>query len=94
MRICFKVLRDVKIAILTCPFEPPKPKTKHKLDVTSIEDYRALRKYEEEKFNTMVTQVIVNLCFVNKTFLMLERRISKIWQFENLLMHDFTSSSR
>lgn len=52
-----KVLKDVKIAILTCPFEPPKPKTKHKLDVTSIEDYRALRKYEEEKFNTMVTQV-------------------------------------
>jgi len=25
-----KELRDVKIAILTCPFEPPKPKTKHK----------------------------------------------------------------
>ncbi|CAH1401668.1 unnamed protein product [Nezara viridula] len=52
-----KVLKDVKIAILTCPFEPPKPKTKHKLDVTSIDDYRALRKYEEEKFNTMVSQV-------------------------------------
>jgi T-complex protein 1 subunit epsilon len=26
-----KELRDVKIAILTCPFEPPKPKTKHKV---------------------------------------------------------------
>ena len=25
-----KNLKDVKIAILTCPFEPPKPKTKHK----------------------------------------------------------------
>ena len=25
-----KELHDVKIAILTCPFEPPKPKTKHK----------------------------------------------------------------
>jgi len=52
-----KELRDVKIAILTCPFEPPKPKTKHKLDVTSIEDYRNLRKYEAEKFDEMVTQV-------------------------------------
>nr|BAN20390.1 chaperonin [Riptortus pedestris] len=52
-----KVLKDVKIAILTCPFEPPKPKTKHKLNVTSVEDYRALRKYEEEKFDQMVTQV-------------------------------------
>lgn len=26
-----KQLNDVKIAILTCPFEPPKPKTKHKV---------------------------------------------------------------
>ena len=26
-----KELRDVKLAILTCPFEPPKPKTKHKV---------------------------------------------------------------
>jgi len=26
-----KQLHDVKIAILTCPFEPPKPKTKHKV---------------------------------------------------------------
>ena len=45
------------MAILTCPFEPPKPKTKHKLDVTSAEDYRKLRKYEAEKFNEMVKQV-------------------------------------
>jgi T-complex protein 1 subunit epsilon len=47
----------VKIAILTCPFEPPKPKTKHKLDVTSVEDYHNLRKYEAEKFDEMVSQV-------------------------------------
>jgi len=52
-----KVLKDVKIAILTCPFEPPKPKTKHKLDVTSVEDYKALRKYEAEKFDEMVQKV-------------------------------------
>ena len=52
-----QVLKDVKLAILTCPFEPPKPKTKHKLDVTSVEDYRNLRKYEAEKFDEMVKQV-------------------------------------
>lgn len=52
-----KVLKDVKIAILTCPFEPPKPKTKHKLDVTSVEDYRKLRKYEQDKFEEMVQQI-------------------------------------
>merc|ERR1719345_530420 len=52
-----KVLKDVKLAILTCPFEPPKPKTKHKLDVTCVEDYKLLKKYEEEKFDEMVKQV-------------------------------------
>jgi len=49
-------LENVKLAILTCPFEPPKPKTKHKLDVTSVEDYKALRAYEHEKFTDMVNQ--------------------------------------
>ncbi len=47
----------MKLAILTCPFEPPKPKTKHKLDVTSVEDYKALRQYEQETFADMVDKV-------------------------------------
>ena len=45
------------MAILTCPFEPPKPKTKHKLDVTSVEDYQKLREYEKETFVKMIKQV-------------------------------------
>merc|ERR1719458_1517975 len=52
-----KELKDVKLAILTCPFEPPKPKTKHKLDVTSVEDYKKLRQYEKETFEKMVDDV-------------------------------------
>merc|ERR1711970_1113330 len=52
-----KELKDVNIAILTCPFEPPKPKTKHKLDVESVEDYKKLREYEKETFEKMVDQV-------------------------------------
>lgn len=52
-----KVLKDVKMAILTCPFEPPKPKTKHKLDVTSVDDYKNLRQYEQNKFSEMVDLV-------------------------------------
>ncbi len=52
-----KNVKDAKIAILTCPFEPPKPKTKHKLDVTSVEDYKKLHAYEKEKFEEMVDQV-------------------------------------
>jgi len=52
-----KELKDVKLAILTCPFEPPKPKTKHKLDVTNVEDYKKLRQYEKETFEKMVDDV-------------------------------------
>jgi len=37
-----KEIKDAKICILTCPFEPPKPKTKHNLNITSAEDYRKL----------------------------------------------------
>ena len=53
-----QTLRDTKMAILTCPFEPPKPKTKHKLDITSVEDYRKLREYELKKFTDMIDQVV------------------------------------
>ncbi|EGD79935.1 chaperonin containing TCP1 [Salpingoeca rosetta] len=52
-----KVVRDAKIAILTCPFEPPKPKTTHKLEVTSVQAYEELRAYEQEKFQEMIKQV-------------------------------------
>ena len=56
-----QVIRDAKIAILTCPFEPPKPKTKYGLSVTSVEDFKKLRNYEKEKFTEMVQQVLVGL---------------------------------
>ncbi|KAJ3222937.1 T-complex protein 1 subunit epsilon [Clydaea vesicula] len=52
-----KELKNCKIAILTCPFEPPKPKTKHQLDITSVEEYKNLQQYEKDKFNEMVKQV-------------------------------------
>ncbi|POS82133.1 putative T-complex protein 1 subunit epsilon, partial [Erysiphe pulchra] len=50
-------VRDAKIAILTCAFEPPKPKTKHKLDVTTVEEFKKLQNYEKEKFAEMVKQI-------------------------------------
>merc|ERR1711991_358126 len=51
-----KEIRDAKMCILTCPFEPPKPKTKHKLDITSREAYEKLYEREQEYFSTMVQQ--------------------------------------
>jgi T-complex protein 1 subunit epsilon len=52
-----KEVRDAKICILTCPFEPPKPKTKHKVDLASVEQYEDINKLEEEYFNKMVSLV-------------------------------------
>ncbi|KAK9817040.1 hypothetical protein WJX72_008790 [[Myrmecia] bisecta] len=51
-----KNLKDVKIAILTCPFEPPKPKTKHKVDIDTVEKFEALRETEKQYFVEMVQQ--------------------------------------
>ncbi|KAK1082391.1 T-complex protein 1 subunit epsilon [Friedmanniomyces endolithicus] len=50
-------VRDAKLAILTCAFEPPKPKTKHKLDITSVAEFRELQKYEAAKFAEMIKQI-------------------------------------
>lgn len=52
-----KTIKDAKLCILTCPFEPPKPKTKHKLDITSKEAYEQLYQQEQQYFVDMVQRV-------------------------------------
>jgi len=49
-----KVVKDAKMAILTCPFEPPKPKTKHKLDIRTGEDYKKLYEHEQKYFREQI----------------------------------------
>ncbi|KAG7881806.1 hypothetical protein KL905_000709 [Ogataea polymorpha] len=49
-----KKVENAKIAILTCPFEPPKPKTKHKLEVSTVEEFKRLQTYEQDKFKEMI----------------------------------------
>eukprot|EP01083_Nonionella_stella_P068806 182961_1 len=49
-----KEFTNPKIALLTCPFEPPKPKTKHTLEVTSAESYNKLYEQEQKYFVDMV----------------------------------------
>ncbi|KAL8532659.1 hypothetical protein ACS0TY_009026 [Phlomoides rotata] len=51
-----KQIEDAKIAILTCPFEPPKPKTKHMVDIDSVEKFQTLRLQEQKYFDDMVQQ--------------------------------------
>lgn len=52
-----KEIDDAKIAILTCPFEPPKLKTKYGLEIKSAEDYEKLYEREQKYFTDMVKSV-------------------------------------
>ncbi|VAH06224.1 unnamed protein product [Triticum turgidum subsp. durum] len=49
-----KRIEDANIAILTCPFEPPKPKTKHKVDIDTVEKFQTMRGQEQKYFDEMV----------------------------------------
>merc|ERR1719473_1055580 len=52
-----KVIHDAKMCILTCPFEPPKPKTKHKLEVEDVETFKQLAETEKQYFKDMIQKV-------------------------------------
>jgi len=52
-----KCVKDAKLCVLTCPFEPPKPKTKHKLEISSKEAYEKLYQQEQKYFTDMVQAV-------------------------------------
>ena len=59
-----KEVIDAKIAILTCPFEAPKPKTKHNIDITSAESFNKLYKLEQKYFSDMIGHLQKNGCNV------------------------------
>jgi len=52
-----KDIKNAKLCILTCPFEPPKPKTKHNLEISSVEAYKQLQEQEQKYFAEMVQKV-------------------------------------
>ena len=52
-----KEIYHASICILTCPFEPPKPKTKYNVDIKSAEDYKKLYEQEQKYFRDMVKDV-------------------------------------
>lgn len=51
-----KEIDDAKVCILTCPFEPPKPKTKHGLEISTAEQYEKLVDMEQKYFTDMVNR--------------------------------------
>lgn len=52
-----KEIKDVRISIVTCPLEPPKPKTKHRIDIENIENFKELEFAEKKFFKEMILQV-------------------------------------
>ena len=52
-----KEITDAKICILTCPFEPPKPKSKHNITIDTVEKYQKLHGQEQQYFIDMVQKV-------------------------------------
>lgn len=49
--------KAARIALLSCPFEPPKLKNKNSLLIKSVEEYKALEAYEKETFAKMIEAV-------------------------------------
>lgn len=52
-----KEIKDVKICILSAPFEAPKPKTKYNVDIKTAEDYKKLYEQEQQYYRDMVKRV-------------------------------------
>lgn len=52
-----RAVAGARIAVLTCPFEPPKPKTNYKIDIDSAEKYNQLYEEEQRFFVDMVRRV-------------------------------------
>ena len=49
-----KEVKDAKLCILTTAFEPPKPSTKHNLNISTADAYKKLHKQEQQYFVDMV----------------------------------------
>merc|ERR1712151_1440211 len=52
-----KDIKDAKLCVLTCAFEPPKPKTKHKLELETVQAYQDMQQAEREYFLDMIKKV-------------------------------------
>lgn len=49
-----KSMKNARIALLSCPFEPPRLKNKNSLVISSAEEYKNLELYEKTKFDEMI----------------------------------------
>jgi T-complex protein 1 subunit epsilon len=52
-----KQISNAKIALLTCAFEPPKPKTKHNVEIKSSNDFNIFYEIEQNYFVHMIQKI-------------------------------------
>lgn len=52
-----KFMKNARMALLSCPFEPPKLKTKNSLIISTAEEYKNLETYEKMKFEEMIASL-------------------------------------
>jgi len=52
-----KKIEDARLCVLTCPFEPPRPKNKHEIEIESVREFRELEKTESEFFHNIISQI-------------------------------------
>eukprot|EP01129_Flabellula_baltica_P015474 TRINITY_DN789_c0_g1_i2.p1 TRINITY_DN789_c0_g1~~TRINITY_DN789_c0_g1_i2.p1 ORF type:complete len:532 (-),score=149.02 TRINITY_DN789_c0_g1_i2:23-1618(-) len=52
-----KEIENAKICVLTCPFEPPKMKSKNDVIIKTVEEYKELADLEKNFFSEMITKV-------------------------------------
>merc|ERR1719453_85615 len=52
-----KEIKDAKLCVLTCAFEPPKPKTKHKLELETVQAFQEMQAAEKQYFLDMIKKV-------------------------------------
>jgi len=52
-----KKVEDARLCVVTCPFEPPKPKNKHEIEIENVREFRELEKTELEFFHNIISQI-------------------------------------
>lgn len=50
-------VKDAKLVVLTAPFEPPKPKTKYNVNLSTVAQFEELGKIEQDYFTDMIKRV-------------------------------------
>jgi T-complex protein 1 subunit epsilon len=52
-----KIVEDARLCVLTSALEPPKPKSKHEIEIENVRGFKELEKTESEFFHNIISQI-------------------------------------